>query len=163
MTVLENTVVAIEYELRDAKGLVLDNNKNFAPLEYLHGAGNIVAGLENALQGLQANDNIQVAVPPELGYGLYEHTLLYEVPLAAYSNTGFTGIGDMIQLPDGKEAIIVAVGDNSITADGNHPLAGQVLFYDVTIKNVRQATNEEIVCGQPLSEAKFCSGMPGCC
>ena len=163
MTVAKNTVVAIEYELRDAEGIVLDSNKNFAPLEYLHGAGNIVAGLEKALQGLQTNDNIQVIVSPEFGYGLHDNTLLYKVPLTTYSNTGFTAIGDIIQLPDGKEAIIIAVDDNSILADANHPLAGRVLHYDVTIKNIREASNEEIERDQPLEELNHCSGMPGCC
>lgn len=163
MMVVNNKVVAIEYELMNRQGELLDYNKGFSPVEYLHGAGNIVSGLEKALEGLCINETARVTVPPDLGYGLCDNTVVHRLPVKEYSGSGFTNVEDIIQLADGREAVIISKNENYLIADANHPLAGQTLYYNVTIKNIREATMEEIACGHPLQEKIYCSGTPGCC
>ena len=163
MIVTKHSVVSIEYELSNEEGIILDSNKGFAPFDYLQSAGNIVAAVEQALNGCGINESKKILVSPELGFGLYDEALLYQVPVKEYLDSGFTNVDDSIQLKDGREAIIVSKDENYLTADTNHPLAGQMLYYDVTIKNIRAATQEEIASGHPLAAIKNCSGRSGCC
>ena len=163
MIVTKHSVVSIEYELSNEEGIILDSNKDFAPFDYLQSAGNIVAAVERALNGCGINERKKILVSPELGFGLYDEALLYQVPVKEYLDSGFTNVDDSIQLKDGREAIIVSKDENYLTADANHPLAGQMLYYDVTIKNIRAATQEEIASGHPLAAIKNCSGRSGCC
>ena len=161
--VKKNSVVSLEYEIRNEQGIVIDSNKGFAPLEYVQGAAYIVAGLQLALEGRGINESSKITLPPTIAYGLYDDTLVYQLPAKEYLHTGFANVDDIIQLPDGREAIVVYANEHSLTVDANHPLAGQTLFYEVTIKNIRDAIPEEITCGHPLSAAINCSGLPGCC
>jgi FKBP-type peptidyl-prolyl cis-trans isomerase SlyD len=163
MKVTKDTVVSIEYELTNEQGIILDSNKGFAPIEYVQGSGNIVAAVEQALVGCKINENKLVTVLPEQGFGLYDEAMVFQLPQKEYIHTGFTNVGDMIQLADGREAIIIASDENYLTANANHPLAGQIVYYDVTIKNIRIATSEEIASGHPVVAIKNCSGQPGCC
>jgi FKBP-type peptidyl-prolyl cis-trans isomerase SlyD len=163
MIVEKNAVVSIEYELSNEQGIILDSNKGFAEIEYLQGTGNIVPAVEQALYGCGINECKRITVSPALGFGFYDDALVYKLPVEEYSHTGFVKVDDTIQLPDGREAIIIATNENYLTADANHPLAGQTLQYDVTIKHIRAATKEEIASGQPLATVQHCSGRPGCC
>lgn len=163
MIVANHTVVSISYELSNEEGIVLDSNKDFTALDYVQGAGNIVPAIEQALHGCAINENKKIILTPELGFGLYDAALVYRLPIKDYLHTGFTNVEDTIQLADGREATIIAADENYLTADANHPLAGQTLYYDVTIKNIRAATPEEIFSGQPFAPAQPCSGKPGCC
>jgi FKBP-type peptidyl-prolyl cis-trans isomerase SlyD len=99
----------------------------------------------------------------QFAFGLYDETQVYQLPIQEYLHTGFVNVEDTIQLPDGREATIIAADDDYLTADANHPLAGQTLYYDVTIKNIRAATAEEILSGQAFAGMQHCSGRPGCC
>jgi FKBP-type peptidyl-prolyl cis-trans isomerase SlyD len=163
MKVTSRTVVSIEYELTDEQGLVLDSNKGFATLEFVQGAGTILPAIEQTLEGCAINENKKITLTPRLAFGLYDETQIYQLPIQDYLHTGFVNVDDTIQLPDGREATIVAADENYLTADANHPLAGQTLYYDVTVKNIRAATPEEIFSGQPISAMQCCSGKPGCC
>ncbi|WP_394766882.1 peptidylprolyl isomerase [Ferruginibacter sp.] len=163
MIVSKHTVVSIEYELSNEQEIILDSNKGFAPFDYVQGAGNIVAAVEEALNGCGVNESKKILVLPEVGFGLYDEALLYQLPLKEYLDSGFTNVDDRIQLQDGRTAIIVSKDENYLTADANHPLAGQSLYYEVTIKNIRAATSEEIVSGHPLAAIENCSGKSGCC
>jgi FKBP-type peptidyl-prolyl cis-trans isomerase SlyD len=163
VTIKKNRVVSLEYELCNEEGIVLDSNKGFDPIEYVQGSGNMLAGLEQALEGWETNKSGKITLLPLLGFGVYDDALVYRLPIEDYLHSGFINIGDTIQLPDGREAIIIAKEENYLTADANHPLAGQTLYYDVTIKNVREASDEEIACGYPLATPVNCSDLPGCC
>jgi FKBP-type peptidyl-prolyl cis-trans isomerase SlyD len=143
----DNCVVSIHYTLTDDDGNVLDSSKDSNPLNYLHGAHNIIPGLENALVGKTTGDSMQVTVSPEEGYGVKSDELIQTVPRAA-----FEGIDDIqpgmqfqAQGPQGAMMITVtAVDGDDITVDGNHPLAGKTLHFDVSIENIREASEEEI-------------------
>ncbi len=163
MIVASRTVVSIEYELCNEQGIVLDSNKGFAALDYVQGTGTLLPAIEQALYGCAINDNKKITLTPQLAFGIYNETLVYQLPIQEYLHTGFVNVEDTIQLPDGREATIIAADDNYLTADANHPLAGQTLYYDVTIKNIRAATAEEIFSGQAFAGMQHCSGRPGCC
>ncbi|MDN3658153.1 peptidylprolyl isomerase [Ferruginibacter paludis] len=163
MKVASRTVVSIEYELSNEQGTVLDSNKGFAALDFVQGAGTILPAIEQALYGSVINENKKITLLPSHAFGLYDEAQVYRLPIQAYRHTGFVNVDDVIQMPDGREATIVAADENYLTADANHPLAGQTLYYDVTIKSIRAATQEEIFTGQPISAMQCCSGKPGCC
>lgn len=163
MVISENKVVSIFFEVKDTDGNILDSNIGYTPLEYIHGSDNIITGLEKEMEGLKISDNKMITITPDQGYGEYDHSLVYHLPLSNFIHTGFINIHDVIQLPDGREAVIIGRNESEIIADSNHPMAGKTLIFNVTVSGVRNATEEEIECGYPISEKKFCSGQPGCC
>ncbi len=146
MQISPNKVVSIHYTLKNDAGDVLDSSAGREPLAYLHGAGNIVAGLENALEGKASGDKLNVRVAPEEGYGPRHDALVQDVPRDA-----FQGVDDIqpgmqfhAQGPSGPMVVtVVKTGDDSVTVDGNHPLAGETLHFDVEVADVRDATEEE--------------------
>lgn len=164
MMVENNNIIAIEYSLKNEEGQLLDTNEGFAPIEYLQGAGNIVTGLEKALLGLKKNDIIEVCLNPEEAYGQYKDELKYTFPVSQFEGITSTEPGNIIQLPDGNEAVILASNENNIVADANHPLAGKLLFYKIKIVAIRKAADAEINAGMPLPQYNdtYC-GVAGCC
>jgi FKBP-type peptidyl-prolyl cis-trans isomerase SlyD len=139
-------VVSIEYTLTSDTGEVLDTSSGREPLAYLHGAGNIVPGLEKALDGKVAGDAVEVSVAPEEGYGIRDDRLVQNVPLR--------------KLPDGKAQVgmrlradtehgpriltVVKVKGDYATVDANHPLASKTLHFKVKVIEVRDATAQEL-------------------
>ncbi len=147
MQVADNKVVLIHYTLTNADGEVLDSSAGGEPLAYLHGKGNIVPGLENALTGKQVGDKQQVEVSPEEGYGLPNEELIQEVERNLFDGIDNIEVGMqfMAQTPWGEQPVVVtAVSDETVTVDGNHPLAGEVLNFDVEVAEVRDASEEEL-------------------
>ncbi|MBN3561654.1 FKBP-type peptidyl-prolyl cis-trans isomerase [Aliamphritea spongicola] len=147
MQVADNKVVLIHYTLTNAAGEVLDSSAGGEPLAYLHGKGNIVPGLENALTGKQVGDKQQVEVSPEEGYGQPNEELIQEVERNLFDGIDTIEIGMqfMAQTPWGEQPVVVtAVTDETVTVDGNHPLAGDVLNFDVEVVEVRDASEEEL-------------------
>ena len=144
----DNMVVSMHYTLTNEQGEELDSSKGSEPLTYLHGAGNIIPGLENALIGKVADDALQVTVAPAEGYGEVIQELIQIVDRAAFEGveTLEAGMAFEAQGPQGQvqRVVITKVEDNQVTVDGNHPLAGVTLNFDVTIVSVRAATEEEI-------------------
>jgi len=147
MQIEEQKVVTLNYTLTDNEGTVIDesNDSSFA---YLHGASNIIPGLENALVGKQAGETLSVSVSPEEGYGEHDATRTQSVPRDMFpENTEIeTGMQFHAQGPN-DEAIVVTVTtveDETVTVDGNHPLAGVELNFAVEIIEVRDALPEEI-------------------
>lgn len=146
MQISSNKVVSIHYTLKNDAGEILDTSAGRAPLAYLHGAGNIVPGLERALEGKTNGDMLNVRVAPEEGYGPRHDALVQDVPREA-----FQGVGDIqpgmqfhAQGPSGPMVVtVVETNDNSVKVDGNHPLAGETLHFDVEVTDVRDATEEE--------------------
>ncbi|HEY9033011.1 MAG TPA: peptidylprolyl isomerase [Pseudomonadales bacterium] len=144
-------VVSIHYTLTNDAGETLDSSAGGEPLNYLHGAGNIIPGLENALTGKSQGDSLQVTVQPEDAYGELIPELVQNVPMAMFQGVEELEVGMVFQTegPDG-EAHLVTVRDidgDQVTIDGNHPLAGQVLNFDVTVAAIRAASDEEIAHG----------------
>lgn len=163
MRVEKNTVVSIHYTLKNTDEVLIQDTAGYSPESYFHGAGNILAGLEEALTGKQSGDELEVIINFPEAFGPIDEDLIIEV-----SNKDIPGIddlqtGDYIALPDGREGILTEKYADFSVLDTNHPLAGEVLVYNLSIIEVRSATLEEIQAGTPLSAVKACSGEEGCC
>lgn len=143
MQISENKVAAIHYTLTDNEGKVLDSSAGREPLHYLHGAGNLIPGMEEGLQGKVKGDKFNIKVPPEKGYGEKDDALLQQVPRTAFGNQQVE-VGMQFQTSNGQVVTVTKVGLESVTVDGNHPLAGVELNFAVEVMEVRNATNEEI-------------------
>ncbi len=147
MQIEQNKVVTLNYTLTDKDGNVIDQS-NDGSFAYLHGANNIIPGLENALTGKSAGDKLDVAVAPADGYGERDAEKTQAVPRNMFpEDTEIqTGMQFHAQSPTGETLVVtvVAVDDETVTVDGNHPLAGVDLKFDVEIMDVRDATEEEI-------------------
>lgn len=147
MQVAKHKVVTIDYTLTDDQGAVIDSSQGGEPLAYIHGMNNIIPGLENALTGKQAGDSLKVSVPPGEGYGERNDAMTQEVPREMFDGAEEIQVGMQFHASDGERVhvvTVVGVSDTHITVDGNHPLAGQTLNFDVTIVDVRDATQEEM-------------------
>jgi FKBP-type peptidyl-prolyl cis-trans isomerase SlyD len=147
MQIAKDAVVTIHYTLKNDAGETLDSSAGSDPLAYLQGNGNLIPGLENALQGKQAGDKVSVKVQPGEGYGEYDKSLVQQVPRRSFKGIANVQVGMQFQVDSnqGPRAVTVTnvVGD-MVTVDGNHPLAGQNLHFDVEITDVRAATDEEL-------------------
>ncbi len=147
MQVKKSCAVAIDYKLTIDDGIVVDASEKGQPLWYLHGAGNIIPGLEKQLEGLGAGDKKKVVVTPEEGYGTFDAAKIHSVPKAQFPQGSYT-LGEHIiaTAPDGTEvpARITATDAKNITLDFNHELAGKTLTFDITVAEVRAATKDEM-------------------
>jgi FKBP-type peptidyl-prolyl cis-trans isomerase SlyD len=155
MPIAQNSVVTIHYTLKDDAGEVIDSSREGDPIAYLHGHGNLVPGLERELEGKSTGDKVNVSVTPEHGYGEYDKNLVQQVPRRAMQGIKNVTVGMRLQAqtPQGPRAVVVTrlVGD-MVTIDGNHPLAGKNLNFDVEITDVREATEEELSHGHVHGE-----------
>lgn len=141
-------VVTIHYTLTNNQGEVLDSSDGGEPLTYLQGAGNIIPGLENALLGKTQGDALKVSIQPEDGYGVHHPQLVQVLPRTAFGGVDKLEVGMEFtaQGADGevRRVGIAAINGDDVTIDGNHPLAGEVLNFAVTIESVRAASAEEL-------------------
>jgi FKBP-type peptidyl-prolyl cis-trans isomerase SlyD len=147
MKIDKNKVVSIDYKLTGDDGNVIDSSEGRDPLAYLHGNGNIVSGLEEALDGKTSGDSVTVSIPPEKGYGIRDESKMVQVPKEQLKGADQiqAGMQFQAQTPEGAQLFTVAkVEETSVTLDANHPLAGATLNFDVTIRDVREATEEEV-------------------
>jgi FKBP-type peptidyl-prolyl cis-trans isomerase SlyD len=161
MKINRDTVAAIEYTLTNADGVVLDSSKGLPPLEYIHGAGNIIPGLERELEGLEAGDEKQVKVAAKDGYGEHNPGLVVVVPRDRFPTEDAVEVGMKFhaQMSDGLRVMrITAIDSDNVTMDGNDDLAGVDLFFDVKVISVRAATKEEIEHGHLHKEGVCCGG-----
>lgn len=153
MNIENHCVVAIHYTLTDDDGQQLDTSAGQEPLVYLHGHHNIISGLEDALMGKEPGDELQVTVQPEDGYGHSNPDLVQDVPLSAFEGAGDVAPGMIFQAQDGagntRRVTVNAVEGDRVTVDANHPLAGKVLHFRVSVEEVRAASDEEIAHGHP--------------
>lgn len=146
MPIADNDVVTIHYTLKDEADKVIDSSTGGEPLAYLHGHGNIVPGLERELSGRSVGDRLQVRVPAAEGYGEYDRALVQKVPRRALQGIANLRVG--LRLQAGQQAVTVThLAGDMVTLDGNHPLAGQNLHFEVEITAVRPATEEELAHG----------------
>ncbi len=155
MKAANQTVVSIDYTLKDDEGDVLDASEDGSPLVYLHGADNIIPGLEEALTGKSAGEAFTVVVSAEDGYGEYDESLVAEVERDRFPGADEVELGDQFQAntPEGPRMVtVIGIEDEAITIDANHPLAGETLHFDVKIVDVRAATKEEIEHGHVHGE-----------
>jgi len=147
MQILNNRVVSLAYTLKDDNDTIIDQSTD-GSFCYLHGANNIIPGLENALDGKSSGEAVSVTVPPEQGYGVRDDARVQDVPRDMFPEDQDIqpGMQFHAQGPDGQSIVVMVarVENDTVTVDGNHPLAGEQLNFDVTIMDVREATAEEL-------------------
>lgn len=147
MQIAQNSVVTLHYTLKDNDGNIIDQSDDGSFL-YLHGAMNIIPGLENALAGKSAGDELSVKVSPEEGYGEKDPQRIQEVPKEMFENSADIqpGVQFHAQGPDGNPVVVtvVEVKDEAVVIDANHALAGVDLNFEVKVVDVREASAEEI-------------------
>ena len=148
MKIEKDAVVSMHYTLKNDAGDVIDSSEGKEPLPFLQGHGNIIPGLESALEGSKAGDKLDVTVEPEEGYGLRLQKAIQEIPRTALQDVEDLALGMQLQSQDkDSNAFIVTVTkikDETITVDANHPLAGETLHFAVTIESIRKAEAVEI-------------------
>jgi FKBP-type peptidyl-prolyl cis-trans isomerase SlyD len=150
MLVSAQKVVSIHYTLTNEEGDVLDSSEGHEPLAYIHGGGNIIPGLEAALLGKSAGDTLKVSIPPEEAYGLRNDDLVQAVPKSAFHGVDeiLPGMQFHTDTTDGGQLVtVVDVQGDMVILDGNHPMSGQTLNFDVQVTEVRDATLEELAHG----------------
>lgn len=146
MEISKHKVVTMDYTLTDEQGNTIDTSEGREPLAYIHGVGGIIPGLEAALEGRTPGEQLQVKISPEDGYGDRDESLLQVVPRDRFDVDDVNvGMQFHAQSDDGVSIVtVVAVTDENVTVDANHPLAGVTLNFDVEVKEVREATEEEL-------------------
>ena len=147
MEIAADRVVTIHYTLKDDSGAVLDSSAGGEPLAYIQGHGNLVSGLEKALEGKADGSSVAVSVPPAEGYGTRDEALIQRVPKRTLQGAGDIRKGMQFQArtEHGMRLFTVtAVVGDMVTLDGNHPLADQTLHFQVDVVGVREATTEEL-------------------
>lgn len=147
MQIAEGTVVSIDYTLKNKHGEVLDSSAGNEPLAFIQGAGQIIPGLEKALEGKAEGDKLQTKIAPEAAYGARDDALIVTLPKDRFRGVEAIEAGMQFQAstPQGPRLMTVQkVEGEHVTVDGNHPLAGEELDFDVTVRGVREATEEEM-------------------
>ncbi len=146
MEITDARIASIHYTLTDDDGNVIDQSPEAQPLRYFHGSGSIVPGLEKALAGKQAGDRLKVDVKPEEGYGPRIEELVQVVPRSAFQGVDKVAPGMQFRAESGGRSRLVTVveaGDDKVTIDGNHPLAGRTLHFEIAVADVREASEAE--------------------
>jgi FKBP-type peptidyl-prolyl cis-trans isomerase SlyD len=146
MQITKDKVAAIHYTLTNTKGEIIDSSAGRQPLTYLHGAGNLIPGMESGLEGKVVGNKFDLTIQPEHGYGQKDDRLVQQVPRTNFPNQKID-VGMQFQTNQGSVVTVTKVGLESITVDGNHPLAGEVLNFAVEVMDVRNASAEEIAHG----------------
>jgi FKBP-type peptidyl-prolyl cis-trans isomerase SlyD len=149
MNITTHTVVSFEHTIKDDQGAVLETSVGKTPLVYLQGAGNFLPALEEALEGKQVGDQVQAVLPPDRAHGIRDEKLVRKIQTRKLSDKRVT-VGGRYQIElEGKRRVVtvLAVQGDYANIDGNHPLAGMTLHFDVKIVDVRSATAEEIAHG----------------
>ena len=149
MTISEKKVVLIHYTLKDNSGETLDSSEGNDPMAYIQGIGNLIPGLEEALEGKLTGDKVNVTVAPEKGYGVRNEDNVHIVPLSSFQAEGDEKLTEGMQVRvETNEGVSIAdvakIDGEDVTLDLNHPLAGETLHFDVEIIDIREATKEEL-------------------
>jgi len=146
MQIAKHKVASIHYTLKDNEGKILDTSDGREPLTYIHGAGNLIPGMEEGLEGKTKGDKINLKVAPEKGYGIKNEALLQKVPRESFGGQP-VNVGMQFQTHRGEVVTVTHVGLDQITLDANHPLAGVELNFAVEVIDVRNATDDELAHG----------------
>jgi FKBP-type peptidyl-prolyl cis-trans isomerase SlyD len=147
MQIEKNKVVEIDYTLKDESGDVLDSSEGRQPLSYIQGTGNLIPGVENALEGKSSGERVEITVPPETGYGVRDDSLVLTIEREKFGEVEDLkpGLRFRMETPDGPMIFtVVKLDETEVLVDGNHPLAGMTLNFDITVQSVREATTEEL-------------------
>ncbi|MDX2427717.1 MAG: peptidylprolyl isomerase [Xanthomonadales bacterium] len=143
----KDKVVTFHYTLTNAEGEQMESSRKGDPITYLHGANNIVTGLEKAMEGHAIKDSFTAKLEPEEAYGVRNENNIQRVPLKRLKGIGKISVGQILNLQTNKgqvQVTVLKVGRFNVDVDGNHPLAGQQLTFDVEVADIREASKEEL-------------------
>jgi FKBP-type peptidyl-prolyl cis-trans isomerase SlyD len=155
MRIEKNSVVTIDFTLRDVDGDVLESSEENGPLVYMHGTGELPPGIERALEGKSAGEKIDVTVEPEEGYGEYNEELVQEIARDELEGMEDIELGHVLEVEIESETLLVTVvgiEDDHIVVDGNNPFAGQTIQFQGNVLGVRAPTTEEVEHGHVHGE-----------
>jgi FKBP-type peptidyl-prolyl cis-trans isomerase SlyD len=147
MQIGKDKVATFDFTVTSESGQMLDSSKDSGPFSYVHGIGYLIPGLESAMEGKTAGESFSVLIHPAQGYGERDESLLQIIPRSVFDEIKDLEVGHQIQIEDQNGTRIVAVSkieDDHVTLDGNHPLAGVTLNFDIDVVDVRDATKEEL-------------------
>ncbi len=147
MQIAQNKVAIITYTLTNVNGEIMDQANEEQPFAFIAGTGNIIPGLDSALEGKSAGDTVKVTISPEDAYGERNDALTQVVPMEMFQGVDKVEPGMQFQAQTNQGVSVVTVTkveDGQVTIDGNHPLAGETLNFDVTVMEVRDATADEL-------------------
>ena len=148
MKVSKDKVVSMHYTLKNDAGDVIDSSEGKEPLDFIQGHGNIIPGLESALEGASKGDKMDVSIKPEEGYGFKKDNAIHEIPRSALQGIDEVVVGMQLQSQDqdGNLVVVRVISQDKekITVDANHPLAGETLHFSVSIEDIRDAEAEEL-------------------
>ncbi len=153
MQIIADTVAALKYEVHDDEGRLVDQSSAHKPFYYLHGHNEVAPGLEKALAGREKGQNFKVILKPDDAYGRRDEEQIIKLDVRDLPEGSTPKVGMMVRFLEGefdRAFRIVDVGDFDVTLDGNHPLAGINLHFQVEVQDVRKATPKEIALGQPI-------------
>lgn len=146
-------VYTVHYRLKNRDEEIVDSSEGGEPLRFLSGAGQVIPGIERALEGRRPGDILEVTVPPDMAYGEHQPELINSVPASVFDGVDEIRPGMKFQTNTGEQAQVVQVVEvrgNQVVVDANHPLAGLTLYFDLEVMEAREATDEEVAVGHPL-------------
>jgi FKBP-type peptidyl-prolyl cis-trans isomerase SlyD len=161
MNIQKHSHVKINYSIKDDNGAIIDSSEVSGPLEYIHGTGSIIDGLEDVLVGKTKGEKISSTIPPEKGYGERDESMIHEMDREAFRDIDDLKTGIQLQIQDheiNQIMTVVKIEEDKVTLDGNHPLAGVKINVDAEVLEVRDATTMELE--QIYSSKMGCGG--GC-
>jgi FKBP-type peptidyl-prolyl cis-trans isomerase SlyD len=148
MIVEKDKVVSFHYTLKNADGEQMETSREKDPMTYLQGANNIIVGLEKAMEGHAVEDEFVATIEPEEGYGVRNENNVQRIPLKRLKGIGKVKVGQILNLRTNKDqqvqVTVLKVGRFNVDVDGNHPLAGVTLTFEVEITGIRDSTAEEL-------------------
>jgi FKBP-type peptidyl-prolyl cis-trans isomerase SlyD len=159
MKITKNSVVVMHYAVSDSDDTLIDSSYDHKPMAIIHGTGYLIPGLEDALEGHQVDDKFEVSVEAEQAYGPRHDEYVQSVQKDLLQGVEELAVGTQLRAStdDGEQTVIVIdITDDEVTVDGNHPLAGLDLKFDVEILEVREATAEELEHGHIHAESESC-------
>ncbi|MGP1587451.1 MAG: FKBP-type peptidyl-prolyl cis-trans isomerase [Treponemataceae bacterium] len=174
MNITRNKFVAIAYTLRDEKGEIIDSSDEKEPLEYIHGNGYLINGLENELENKEEGSEFSVKILPKDGYGEIDENLIFDVDRSHFPPEVEITEGMQFEAENGQLVCVKSVTDKKITVDANHAMAGKILNFDIKVLTVRDATEEDLMaltgmepncgcdCDCDCSSGCSCGGSCGC-
>lgn len=154
MQIADNHVVTLHYQVKTQDGDLIDESSSSEPLAFIQGSHYMIVGLEDALYGKQKGDKFELTVAPDKGYGQRQDQLVQEVPANMFEGMEIeVGMSFRATTDQGEQSVIIIdKDDETVTVDGNHPLSGMTLLFDVSIEDVREATSEEVAHGHVHGE-----------
>ena len=164
MQISGNKIVTFDFTVMDEQGQLIESSKDTGSMSYLHGAGKIAAGLEKALEGRSSGDTFSVLLTPSQGFGERDDSLIHTFTKEELAGLGELKTGMQLQSKDDdgiRTLTITKIEDDKVILDENHPLAGKLVTFDVTVIDVRKATEDELGY-EPSQSVRYADDCPTC-